>query len=193
MCSDAEETMSRDNDGGRVESPQPEQVVAAATTRTGPDQENAQNLRTTDGLRAGQESPGTPVCREDPALAEEQWFAHADESCPPHEVLVSEARAIQEALTRLGLDASPADVQRDLERVGVRVSRERIRQVQESSHPPRAVPAPAGQLVLTEAERVPPPQGPAPAGPAAAPSAADPADLVRTEAERVPPPDRPRP
>jgi hypothetical protein len=54
--------MNEREDREQAGAPQPEQV-AAATTQTGPNQENARTLRTTEGLRAG----GPPVPGESPA------------------------------------------------------------------------------------------------------------------------------
>ena len=50
--------MNERKDREQAGAPQPEQVVAAATTQTGPTQENARTIRTTAGLRAGEPPAG---------------------------------------------------------------------------------------------------------------------------------------
>jgi hypothetical protein len=49
--------MSQGKERTQTGPPQPEQAVAAATTQTGPGQESARHMRTTDDLRAGQAPP----------------------------------------------------------------------------------------------------------------------------------------
>jgi hypothetical protein len=151
--------------------PEPGQAVAASTTKTHQSQTHARNIRSTDWLAAGERhglpEPGASMTESNaaPPTPEQESFVRGDEPASLHEHIVSEVRAIQEALLRLGRDASADDVRRDLERFGVRVSREDVERVRACCDPHRG--APIGGSV---------------------PAPANPADLVRTEAERVPPP-----
>jgi hypothetical protein len=72
---------------------------------------------------------------------------------PCHEQILSETRAVKEALARLGPGATARAVQQDLERRGVKVSVALIEQVQAGVPPPRP-----SDLVLTEGETLPPPE-----------------------------------
>lgn len=121
---------------------------------------------------------------------EDEWFTHdPNEPEPPHERVISEARAVQEALARLGRTASDEAVQRDLERVGVRVGLARIAEVRAEMHAAGQA-VPPSEMVRTEGETVPPP-GARPAAASGGPArvrTARPSDLVKTEGEPVPPP-----
>ena len=124
--------MSQGKQGGP---PQPEQAVAAATTKTGPTQENARTMRTTDWLRAGEEPPGpagpaargeglgdkkgTPSCAAPPA------------SAPGGPLVLTEAEGVPPPQAPAPGEPAPA------------------------AAPP--APADPADLVRTEAERVPPP------------------------------------
>lgn len=139
--------------------PDPGQAVAAATTKTNESQAHARNIRSTDWLAPG-EATGTEGRAKAPPPAPER-SARADECLAPYEHMLSEARAIQEALVRLGPGASAAEVQRDLERFGVRVRLEDVERIKACTFAPPAIPAPTdpAELVRTEGERVPPPRG----------------------------------
>jgi len=133
--------------------PEPGRAVAASTTQTDQPQAGARNIRKTDWLAPGEgpENPGPPA-------PEQEWFAHRDESRPAHERVVGEARAVGEALARLGPGASAEDVRRDLQRLGLRFSLDDINRARASLGAAGGAAAPA-DLVRTEGEGVPPPRG----------------------------------
>ncbi len=126
---------------------------------------------------------------------EAEWYTHSSCQPPaPHELMVSEARAVEEALARLGPGTDDEALQRDLERLGIRVELPRIAAIRAAFHQAGRAGTPS-DLVRTEGERAPPP-GPAATSDSAAPApgqgerAARPSDLVKTEGETVPPPRR---
>jgi hypothetical protein len=121
-------------DGGR---PEPGQAVAAATTKTDQPQEHARHIRETGGLKPGGHA---------------EACARAD-GLPPYARMVSEARAVEEALACLGRSASAEDVQRELERAGIRIRLNDVRRILACLDPHRAA-----DLVRTEGEAVPPPR-----------------------------------
>ncbi len=136
------------------------------------------------------------AAKQPPPSAEDHWFTHDPrEPLPPHELIISEARAVEEALARLGPGASDEAVRQELERLGVRVDVARIAHIRGEMHrgagPARG--ARPSDLVRTEGETVPPPGAPAPGGGSGTEAArldrpARPSDLVKTEGETVPPP-----
>jgi hypothetical protein len=75
---------------------------------------------------------------------------------PCHEQIISESRAVQEALARLGPGATAADVQRLLAQEGMKFSVACIERVL-ADEAGRDTPRPS-DLVLTEGEQVPPPE-----------------------------------
>jgi hypothetical protein len=139
--------------------PSPGQTVAAATTKTDEPQVHARNIRSTDWLAPGEAQP-PPGQAKTPASELEECLT-ADESQAPWEHMLSEARAIQESLVRLGPGATPEEVRGDLARFGIRVSVDDVKRVIACTTAPRAVPAPTdpAKLVRTEGDSVPPPRG----------------------------------
>jgi hypothetical protein len=138
-----------------------------------------------------------PAANEPIPRPEDEWFTRdPDEAIAPHERTISEARAVQEALARLGPSATDEALRRDLERVGVRLSPEWLAEIRAEMHPAGRAGAPAASpsdLVRTEGDTVPPPStrqtgtttAPVPARQESPPR---PSDLVKTEGETVPPP-----
>lgn len=54
-----------------------------------------------------------------PCLGSHWYTCHTADELPVYEQVISEARAIEESLARLGRRAQPADIQKDLERLGL--------------------------------------------------------------------------
>src|SRR5437870_7516311 len=99
--------------------------------------------------------------------SESHWYTPESESTqPPHELTISTARAVQEAVCLLGRDATPEQVREHLGRMGIDVSVDFIEQVKSQMKQPcegrhketglAELAANASELVKTEAEPVPP-------------------------------------
>jgi hypothetical protein len=119
--------------------PEPGQAVAAATTKTDQPQDHARHIRETGGLKPDGHGEGC---------------ARPDDMAPPYARMLSEARAVEEALACLGRGASADDVRRELERTGIRIRLDDVRRILVRLEPRRTA-----DLVRTEGEAVPPPAG----------------------------------
>jgi len=56
-----------------------------------------------------------------PCVSSHWYTCHTADELPVYEQVISEARAIEESLARLGRQATPPDIQEDLKRLGLEI------------------------------------------------------------------------